>query len=76
MLSNIMNVANTECAKFGWSCDIGVLCVLCDCDIEPSYVFHGSKIFFVGISWVQNIFSWVFCGSQIFSRGYFVVFSC
>ena len=27
---------------------------------------------FVGISWVQNIFSWVFRGFQIFSRRYFV----
>ena len=27
---------------------------------------------FVGISWVPNFFSWVFRGSQIFSRGYFV----
>ena len=72
-----MNVANTECAKFGWSCDIEVLCVLCDCDIEPSYVFHGSKIFFVGISWVQSFFSWVFRGSpKIFLVGKFAVFSC
>ena len=34
--------------------------------------FVGPKIFLVGITWVQNIFSWVFRGSQIFSRGYFV----
>ena len=27
---------------------------------------------FVGISWVQKFFSWVFHGSKIFSRGYFV----
>ena len=30
------------------------------------------KICFVGISWVPNFFSWVFRGSQTFSRGYFV----
>ena len=47
--------------------------------------FHGSRAIvglvglvpswhraFVGISWVQNFFSWVFRGSKIFSRGYFV----
>ena len=27
---------------------------------------------FVGISWVQIFFSWVFRGSKIFSRGYFL----
>ena len=27
---------------------------------------------FVGISWVTNFFLWVFRGSQLFSRGYFV----
>ena len=26
----------------------------------------------VGSSWIPNFFSWVFHGSQIFSRGYFV----
>ena len=26
----------------------------------------------VGISWVRNFFSWVFCGSKSFSRGYYV----
>ena len=28
--------------------------------------------YFVSILWVQNIFSWVFCGSQFFSRRYFL----
>ena len=37
---------------------------------------RGSKIFFVGISWVQNIFSWVFRGSKIFSRGYVMDQKC
>ena len=31
------------------------------------------QIFFLtGISWVQNVFSWIFCGSKIFFRGFFV----
>ena len=33
------------------SCDTSCLC--------------GSEIFIVGILWIQNIFSWVFCGSKI-----------
>ena len=54
--------------------------------IVPSYLrgyFVGSKFFLVGVSWVQNVFLWVFCGSKyffsqvfrgskMFSRGYFV----
>ena len=32
----------------------------------------GPKFFLLGISWVQKFFSWVFRGSEIFSRGYFV----
>ena len=35
------------------------------------YIF-GPKIFFVGISLVQYLFSWVFFGSKFFSFGYFV----
>ena len=35
--------------------------------------FVGSEYFLVGISWVQSLFSWVFRGSKIFSRGYFAV---
>ena len=34
--------------------------------------FVGPNIIPVGISWVQNIFFWIFRGSQIFFRGYFV----
>ena len=34
--------------------------------------FHHSKYFLMGISWVQNILTWVFRVSQIFSRRYFV----
>ena len=37
----------------------------------PGY-FVSSKFFLVGISWVQNFFSWVFFGSKFFSCGYFV----
>ena len=37
---------------------------------------RGSKIFFVGISRVQNIFLWVFRGSKIFSRGYVMDQKC
>ena len=51
-----------ECAKFCGSRAIVVLL-----GVVPSY-YHA----FVDISWVQNIFSWVYCGSQIFSRRYFV----
>ena len=51
-----------ECAKFCGSCAIVVLL-----GVVPSY-YHA----FVGISWVQNIFSWVFCAFRIFSLGYFV----
>ena len=32
----------------------------------------GPKYFLVGISCVQNFFSWVFRGSEIYSRGYLV----
>ena len=49
--------------------------------------FLGPKFFLVGISWVQNIFSWAFHRFKTFSRGYlvgpkfslvgnFVIFSC
>ena len=31
----------------------------------------GPNFFLVGISWVKNIFLWVYCGFQIFSCGYF-----
>ena len=37
----------------------------------PGY-FVSLKFFLVGISWVQNFFSWVFFGSKFFSCGYFV----
>ena len=34
--------------------------------------FVGHKFFLVSVSWLPNFFSWVFRGSQLFSRGYFV----
>ena len=34
--------------------------------------FVGWKYFLVGISWVPNFFSWVFCMIQSFFRGYFL----
>ena len=34
--------------------------------------FVGLTFFLVGISWVPNFFSWVFLGSNILSRGYFL----
>ena len=58
-----------ECAKFRGS--RAIVCLMGP--VSPCHrALMGSKIFLVGISWVQNIFSWVFCGSQTFSRGYFV----
>ena len=51
-----------ECAKFSGSCAIVGLVGL-----MPSY--HRA---FMGSSWVINFFSWLFRGSSIFSRGYFV----
>ena len=53
-------------AKFRWSHAIVGLVPSCH------RAFVGPKSFFVGTSWVQNIFSWVFRGSQILSPGYFV----
>ena len=32
----------------------------------------GPMFFLVGISWVPNFFTWVFRGSEIVFRGYFV----
>ena len=32
----------------------------------------GLKFFLVGTLWVQKFFYWVHCGSEFFSRGYFV----
>ena len=37
-----------------------------------SWYFVAPKFCLVGISWVQNFVWLVFCGSKIFSRGYFV----
>ena len=34
--------------------------------------FVGPKYFLLGISWVQNIFSWVFREFKSFPRGYFM----
>ena len=38
-------------------------------DVLPMRSSWVKKICFVGISWVPNFFSWVFRGSQTFSRG-------
>ena len=58
-----------ECAKFHGSCaTVGLVGLLPRCYCA----FVGPKCFLVGISWVQNFFSWVFSGSNIFSCGYFV----
>ena len=58
-----------ECAKFRGPRAIVCLVGL----VSPCHhALVGPKIFLVGILWVQNIFSWVFCVSQIFSRGCFV----
>ena len=51
-----------ECAKFGGSGAIVGLVNL----VPPCHHV------FVGILWVQNIFSWAFCGSKSFSCRYFV----
>ena len=56
----------TECAKFHGSCAIVGLVLCCH------RAFVGSKSFLMGISWVQDFFSWVFRGSEICFRGYFV----
>ena len=48
-----------ECAKFRGSRAI----------VGPVGLVTSYHRAFVGISWVQNISSWVFCGSKIFSRG-------
>ena len=37
-----------------------------------SWMFQGSKIFLVGISWVQFFFAWIFWGFKLFSLGYYV----
>ena len=50
-----------ECAKFR-----GSRAIVGPVGLVTSY--H-RRYTFVGISWVQNISSWVFCGSKIFCRG-------
>ena len=57
-----IHMKSIECAKFRGSRAIVVLMGL-----MPSC--HRA---FVGISWVWNFFSWIFRGSKIFSRGFFV----
>ena len=55
----LLLVKEIECAKFrGSRVVVGLVGLVPSC--------------LLGISWVQNIFLWVFRGSQIFSRGYFV----
>ena len=55
-----------ESAKFHGSCAIVALVGLVSS-------LHRD---FVGISWVQNFFSWLFRGPKTFSRGYFVGLKC
>ena len=58
-----------KCAKFRRSCAIvGLVNLVPSCH----RAFFGPKNFLVGISWVSNFLSWVFCVSKIFYRGYFV----
>ena len=55
-------MTNVECAKFRGSRSIvGLVGLVPSCHCA-----------FLGISWVQNFFPWVFRGSKIFSRRYFV----
>ena len=66
----LYDLNKNEYATFRGSCAIVSLVGL-----VPSchrWYFVGSNFFLVGISWVQNIFWWVFLGSQFFYRGYFV----
>ena len=58
-----------ECAKF---CGSHAIVGLAGLMLLYHRAFMGPKIFLVGILWVQNISSWVICGSEIFSHGYFV----
>ena len=65
-----------ECAIF---CESRVIVCLAgfvslclpESDIFSREYFMGQKLFLVGISWVQNFFSCVSRGPQIFSQGYF-----
>ena len=69
-----------ECAKFcGSRAIVGLVglvppchCALHGYEFFSRGYFMDPKFFLVGISTVQNIFLWVFLGSQIFSCGYFV----
>ena len=77
-----------ECAKFcGWRAIVGLVGLVSSCHrgyfVGPKYfflwVFHGSEIFLVAISWVSNFFSWEFQESDFSHPGYFfglIYFSC
>ena len=57
------------CAKFRGSCaTMGVVGLVLSW--HRAFVCEG--FFLVSISWVHSFFSWVFRGSEIFFRGYFV----
>lgn len=41
--------------------------------VDPIFIcgyFMASNIFFAGLSWFQNSFSWIYYGSEMFSCGY------
>lgn len=62
-----------ECAKFCGSCVImGLVGLVQLCHHVFMGIFVGPKYNLVGISWIQNIFSWVFHDSKIFCHGYFI----
>ena len=63
-LSEEENRTMAECAKFCRSHAFVDLVLPCHS------AFVVPEIFLVGTSWVENIFSWVFRGPKIFSRGW------
>ena len=65
----IIEIEKFECAKFRGSRAIVGLVGLVPWCLRGYFV--GSKLFLVGISWVQNIFSWVYFVVPNFFR-YFV----
>ena len=58
-----VSTAAIKCSKF---------CEPCAIVLMFHRAFMRPKLFNVGTSWVQNFFSWVFCGSKFFSQGHFV----
>ena len=62
----------TECIKFRRSRAIVPLC-LPGPEIFSCGYFVAPKVFLVGISWVQNFFSCIFCGSNFFFVADFII---